>query len=124
MHCNGSLKTNYSSKPISRSDQILIVISLNKFFSTKPAIQLMLYFSTVSCLVQIKCFLSNVKWKGTEAGHCPVDSRWRPLFSTSRRTRSTSLLQSGASSLAKHGGAYGSIEDPVPAPGHCEPQVG
>ena len=37
-------------------------------------------------------------------------------------------LQSGASSLAKHGGAYfsavyGSIEDPVAAPGHCKPQV-
>ena len=36
--------------------------------------------------------------------------------------------QSGASSLAKHGGAYfsavyGSIEDPVAAPGHCKPHV-
>ena len=40
-----------------------------------------------------------------------------------------SLIQSGASSLAKHGGAYfsavyGSIEDPVAAPGPCKPQVG
>ena len=38
------------------------------------------------------------------------------------------VLPSGASSLAKHGGAYfsavyGSIEDPVAAPGHCKPQV-
>ena len=37
-------------------------------------------------------------------------------------------LQSGASSPAKHGGAYfsavfGSIADPVAAPGHCKPQV-
>ena len=37
-------------------------------------------------------------------------------------------LQSGASSLAKHGVAYfsavyGSIEDPVAAPGPCKPQV-
>ena len=37
-------------------------------------------------------------------------------------------LQSGASSPAKHGGAYfsavyGSMEDPVAAPGHCKPQV-
>ena len=37
-------------------------------------------------------------------------------------------VQSGASSLAKHGGAYfsavyGSIEDPVAAPGPCKPQV-
>ena len=38
------------------------------------------------------------------------------------------MVQSGASSLAKHGGAYfsvvyGSIEDLVAAPGHCKPQV-
>ena len=37
-------------------------------------------------------------------------------------------VQSGASSPAKHRGAYfsavyGSIEDPVAAPGHCKPQV-
>ena len=37
-------------------------------------------------------------------------------------------VQSGASSPAKHGGAYfsavyGSIEDPVAAPGHCKSQV-
>ena len=36
-------------------------------------------------------------------------------------------LQSGASSLAKHGGAYfsaicGSIQDPISAPGPCENQ--
>ena len=38
------------------------------------------------------------------------------------------MVQSGASSPAKHGGAYfsavyGSIEDPVAAPGPCKPQV-
>ena len=40
----------------------------------------------------------------------------------------TYILQSGASSLAKHGVAYfsavyGSIEDSVAAPVHCKPQV-
>ena len=40
---------------------------------------------------------------------------------------SFSLLQSGASSLAKHGGAYfsvvyGSIQDPIAAPGPYENQ--
>ena len=47
-----------------------------------------------------------------------------------RPTQQTNTIdiQSGASSPAKHGGAYfsavyGSIVDPAAAPGHCKPQV-
>ena len=50
------------------------------------------------------------------------------LISPTNPKNITFYIQSGASSLAKHGGAYfsavyGSIEDPVAAPGPCKPQV-
>ena len=50
---------------------------------------------------------------------------WEKL---SLNPKTVMCVQSGASSLAKHGGAYfsaiyGSIEDPVAAPGHCKPHV-
>ena len=57
-----------------------------------------------------------------------VDWIFRILYFLSR-IQNKNEIQSGASSHAKKGGAYfsavyGSIEDPVAAPGHCKPQVG
>ena len=61
---------------------------------------------------------------------CPKSIFLGPIFLSVDVDRSQSIfyfIQSGASSLAKHGGAYfsavyGSIQDPIAAPGPYETQ--
>ena len=54
---------------------------------------------------------------------------WKNKKEKSEIQKGKLQIQSGASSPAKHGvpyfsAVYGSIEDPVAAPGPCKPQVG
>ena len=83
----------------------------------------------VGFLLEIRYFVGTNLIHDTFTQHSQNLIRWNTKEDTLQR--GTVLfweLQSGASSAAKHGGAYfsavyGSIEDPVAAPGHCKPQV-